>query len=438
MKRARKRNSKRNVSSKPQKKHGFRFATFMKAMLITLGVIVLAVVVGLGFGFFDESDLLAPIDRESGKVNALILGVDDDGLRTDSIMLASFDLDTAEINMLSIPRDTKVVVKNRDVTRRINEVHAMSVKDGSGTIVGPIGTAEAVTQLTGIPINYYVEFNFDAIENIFDTLGTITYDVPDVEGGGRGMNYEDPAQDLYIHLKPGVQELDGDKLLQLMRYRKGDSDYARMERQQSVIKAMVEQRLDLSLIMKIPKMFSQIKRDIVTNISSADVAKYSQYLGELSSDKIHTYQLPGESKKISGVWYHICDTEAANLLISETFGYDTGVTTTVEVHGEGSTAKAKTNNKKKVTGTPSKSAKNTKATAAPGAAKTPKATAKPSQSTSKATAAPKKATPKPDNPDTGSKPTQAPSNTAKPTAQPTQSPTKAPETNENNGVITLD
>lgn len=400
-----------------------------KIILISVILILAAIIIALGMGFVDEADLLAPIDRESGKVNALILGTDEGGLRTDSIMVASFDLDTAEINLLSIPRDTKLYVKNRKLTRKATEIHAMSTKDGSGSIMGPIGTAEAVTQLTGIPINYYVEFTFDAIENLFNTLGPISYDVPDVEGGGKGMNYEDPYQDLYIHLKPGVQELDGDKLLQLMRYRKGDSDFARMERQQNVIKAMVDQKLNFSLIMKMPQLFSQLKKDITTNISAADVSKYAKYLGELSSDKVRSYQLPGQSEHIKAGWYFICDIDATMTLISETFGFDSSnITTDIEVYGKGSTAKAIVS-KKKVTGTKSASPTATpkpkaSSTAKPSASTTPKAssTAKPSTSP----------TPKPT-----SAPTSSPAD-EKPSAAPTHKPTPTPETSSTQKPISLD
>lgn len=332
------------VRKKPKKKKN-RFLSFIKALLIIAIVAIVGFFVLMGFGFVDESDLLAPIDRESGLVNALLLGVDEDGLRTDTIMVASFNLDTAELKLLSIPRDTRVYVQNRDQTRRLNEVHAMGTSKG---IVGPVGTAQAVTQLTGIPINYYIEFSFDAIENLFKTLGPITYTVPDVEGGGRGMNYEDPVQDLYIHLKPGEQKLNSEQILQFMRYRKGDSDHARSERQQGIIKAMVEQKLGLSLIFKIPKIFSQLNSDLSTNLSVSDVSKYAKYLGDLSAEKISSYQLPGEDKKQGGKWYFICDKEKTKALVAESFGYpDVEINTTVTVDTEGT--KVKTSGSKKTT-----------------------------------------------------------------------------------------
>lgn len=380
MKRARKNNKNtvkiktdKKVKEKKQKKQKkFRVSTVFKILLLLILIGVAGIFLALGFGFISEEDLLTPIDPGTGRINALILGVDDDGLRTDTVMVASLDLETSAVSILSVPRDTKLYVKNRKLTRKMTEIHAMSTEKGNGTIAGPIGTAEAVSQLTGIPINYYVEFSFDAVRNIIDTLGPVTYDVPDVEGGGRGMNYEDPVQDLYIHLKPGVQELDGDKILQLVRYRKGDSDFARMERQQNVIKAVVEQKLNVSLLLKLPKLFSQMKKEINTNLSVADVKKYAQYLSKLSTGGISTYQLPGESQRLKNGWYFVCDIEATKTLISEVFECNTSeISTTVEVHAEGSQAKA-IKNKTKQTGTPQKSASKQQPKAMPKA--TPKAT----------------------------------------------------------------
>ncbi len=415
MKRARKktRKSEQAVRTKKTKKtKRLKASRFIKGFFTLLAVFVVAFVVVLGFGWFDESDLLSPIDRESGKINALILGVDEDGLRTDSVMVASYDLDTSKLNLLSIPRDTRMVVTNRSQTRKMTEIHAMTTKGESGTIVGPIGTAEAVSQLTGIPINYYIEFTFDAAENLLNTLGSIEYDVPDVEGGGRGMNYDDPAQDLHIHLKPGVQKLKGADLVGMMRYRKGnngggDGDFGRMERQQNVIKAIVDQKLGISLIFKLPSIFSQMKEDISTNLSVSDVTKYSKYLGNFSTENISTYQLPGESQYINGISYFVCDLKKTKALIEESFGYDSEVTNKVTVTGEGSEARARSN-KKKSTPTPEPTPK---PTATPKPVETPKPTQTP-------------------KPIVTPEPTQTP--------KPTPKPTQKPRDDETQGVITLD
>ena len=256
---------------------------------------IIAVFVALGFGGAGNNALF-PIDTSTGKMNVLMLGVDQDGLRTDAIMVASYDFDDESLKLLSIPRDTKVYVENRKVTRKINEVHAMTKKNGD--IMGPMASIEAVTALTGLPIHYYVEFSFDAIDHVMDILGPVTYDVPDVEGNGRGMNYDDPTQDLHIHLKPGLQELSGNQVQQFLRYRKSNngssdgSDTSRVERQQGFVKALIEQKVNMALVVKAPEIFSQIKKEIKTNFSGGEIAKYATHLLKLTSEKISSYSLP--------------------------------------------------------------------------------------------------------------------------------------------------
>lgn len=323
MKRARKAN-------KQKSKKKFSFKKFFWTVVILLLVAI------IGIGFIPANKLLMPLDKESGRINVLLLGTDESKLRTDSIMVASFDLETKQLSLLSIPRDTKLYVKNREMTRKITEIHALPDAKSKTNIIGPVGTAEAVMQLTGIPINYYVEFSFESVEKIFNTLGKIKYDVPDVEGKGRGMNYEDPAQDLYIHLKPGEQKLDGAQVLQLMRYRKGDSDFARMERQQNVIKAVADQKLNASLIIKLPTIFAKINKEIDTNVTASELAKYSRYVNGMTSEDIHSYQLPGESTHTGGKWYFECDLNATKKLMQEAFEVDASdITTKITITGKG-------------------------------------------------------------------------------------------------------
>ena len=93
-------------------------------------------------------DNTSTVEAADGKINVLLMGVDVDGLRTDAIMLASFDTETKEVNMLSIPRDTKMYIGNR--YQKINAAHAFV--DESGEIGGATATCEAVTRITGIPI----------------------------------------------------------------------------------------------------------------------------------------------------------------------------------------------------------------------------------------------------------------------------------------------
>lgn len=272
-------------------------------------------------GFFDKSplngdsneDYMAPVDEVTGKVNVLLLGVDNEGLRTDTIMVVSYDTDDHIMNILSIPRDTRMYVGTR--YQKINAAHAITK---NGKIAGPQGSIEAVTRLTGIPINYYVEFSFEAFRETIDALGGVYFNVP------QNMNYEDQSQDLYIHLTSGYQLLDGDKAEQLVRFRQyPQGDIKRVEVQQSFIKAVAEQKMNASIITKLPNLYKTLSENIETNFSLSDMTKYGPSLLQLSMDNITTYSLPGDySGGEYSASYWIADMNELKELIETTFGYD--------------------------------------------------------------------------------------------------------------------
>jgi LCP family protein required for cell wall assembly len=309
--------------AEPSKKKKRPKKSAKKVLLTLICILIFLFVALMGMNLFDDSDILAPL--ENGKINILMLGVDESGLRTDAIMVASYDVNEGEVNLLSIPRDTKVYISDKKITRKINAVHALSSGDEKGKILGVQASAEAVTQLTGIPINYYVEFSFLSIDHLFDSLGGVEYDVPDVEGKGRGMNYDDPYQNLHIHLKPGMQTLTGNQVQQFLRYRKSNyhvgtgSDTDRVKRQQDFIKAVLDQKMNITLLTKLPSIYSQLSKEIKTNISMGDVTKYIRYLNKLSGDGIKSFSLPGEDKTIGGASYFVCDLAVAKTLLQENF-----------------------------------------------------------------------------------------------------------------------
>ena len=124
-------------------------------------------------------------------------------------------------------------------------------------MIGAQGSVEAVTRLTGIPINYYVEFGFEAFRDTIDALGGVYYDVP------QNMNYDDPAQDLHIHLTKGYQLLDGDKSEQLVRFRRyPEGDIKRVEVQLNFIKTVAEQKMNSAIITKLPELYKALSKNI--------------------------------------------------------------------------------------------------------------------------------------------------------------------------------
>lgn len=314
----------------------FNVKRYFQVLGISLAVIIAVAAVCMGIDFSSSNneeavDNTSTVEAADGKINVLLMGVDVDGLRTDAIMLASFDTETKEVNMLSIPRDTKMYIGNR--YQKINAAHAFV--DESGEIGGATATCEAVTRITGIPINYYVDFSFDAVAHVIDELGPIEFTIPDLYGDGVGMVYDDPVQSLHINLPPGDYQMNGQQAVWLMRYRHGNvnpstgvfkgyvnGDSDRVEMQQKFLKAVVDQKVNASLILKIPSIFKEISSEIKTNFTVSEVIKYSKYLADFSSVNIHSYSLPGEYSSDSAngdVW--IPNMDEIRTMVQDVFGY---------------------------------------------------------------------------------------------------------------------
>lgn len=321
----------------------FNMKRYFKVLGISLSVVVALAAAALGFDFAalrdtaqpEENTNTAVIERNAEKINVLLMGVDVDGLRTDAIMLAQYDVQNNAVNMLSIPRDTKMYIGNR--YQKINAAHAFE-KDGK--IGGAEATVEAVSRITGVPIHYYVDFSFDAVAHVINELGPITFTIPDLYGDGVGMVYDDPVQSLHINLPPGTYELNGQQAVWLMRYRHGNADANghfkgylngdadRVEMQHEFLKALVDQKVNASLILKLPAIFKEVSKELKTNLTAGDVVKYSKYLTGFTSANINTYSLPGEygdDSSNGSIWK--INIEETKKLIQDVFGYDaSGIT----------------------------------------------------------------------------------------------------------------
>ncbi len=327
---------------------------YLAVLGISLALLMCTFFVAMGFGFSSyvakpqtdapvaseepeiTDDLLVPVDKATGKINILVLGVDVEGLRTDTMIVASYDLDENKINLLSIPRDTRMYIGKK--YQKINAAHAITQ---SGHIKGPQGSIEAVTRLTGIPINYYVEFNFSAFRNTIDSLGGVYFDVP------RDMNYEDPVQGLYIHLKQGYQLLDGDKSEQLVRFRRyAMGDLERVEMQQKFISAVLEQKLKPETLKNLPALFQQWQQDINTNLSITDIAKFLPNLSDLSSENITMFSVPGHYNDTDyGASYWIVNMKELAELIKTEFNYDASKITIHSADGSSASKDVKQSSK---------------------------------------------------------------------------------------------
>lgn len=201
-----------------------------------------------------------------------------DGL-ADTMLMMRFDPSNKRIALMSIPRDTRTNVNGK--LTKINEAN----RDG-----GPAMSAQATSELMGgVGIDRYVRINVQGVEKLIDALGGVNVNVP------KDMKYQDDSQHLYINLKAGEQHLDGDKAMQLLRFRYDDQgDIGRIQRQQMLMKALVAQALNPATIARLPKILSVIQSNVDTNLSVEELVALVGFGAQTDRSNIQMMTLPGD------------------------------------------------------------------------------------------------------------------------------------------------
>ena len=253
--------------------------------------------------------------QPNAKINVLVLGVDEGLLpggiraptRSDTMMLASFDSRTGELNVLSVPRDSRVLMPGRARADKMGHAHA----HGGVTLV-----VNTLQLLLDVPIHYYMRVDHSAFRRLIDAIGGVDYYVE------RDMFYEDPYQDLYIDLTKGQQRLDGSKAEQYVRYRGDGSDIDRIGRQQKFLMAAIRQALKPANLLKVNTLIDIVMRSVHTNIDSADVLKFLPHLDSFSDTKVATHVLPGDHALIDGSWYWELDRAGMDEILAAGFWED--------------------------------------------------------------------------------------------------------------------
>ena len=234
-----------------------------------------------------------PKALQDGVYNILICGTDDDGTRTDTIIIAHLDANDHTVALLSIPRDTPVATGGGGLMK-INSVYAGGGKDGMERL------AARLKDLLGFPVDGYVLVDLEAFQKTVDLVGGVEFDVP------MDMNYEDPSQNLYIHLQKGLQTLDGEQAMGLVRFRKGyaTQDIQRTQTQQQFLKALAKQCLSVSSLSKLKEFADIFAEDVTTDLTVGNMIWYGKELMACDFDSMQTYTAEGEGAMINGGAYY--------------------------------------------------------------------------------------------------------------------------------------
>lgn len=212
----------------------------------------------------DESNVTLPEEvvghkRKEDCHTFLLIGMDAGNGNTDTMMAVTYDVKNQHVGVVSVPRDTLM-----DVPRTVKKINAAYAAGGVEEV------QKEVSELLGFPVDHYVIINLRGFKALVDALGGVDFDVP------VNMNYDDPIQDLHIHLSKGMQHLDGTKALQLVRFRSGyaNADIGRIETQQKFLTALAKKLLSWHSVTKINDFIDIFAQYVKTDLTVGNMAYF--------------------------------------------------------------------------------------------------------------------------------------------------------------------
>jgi anionic cell wall polymer biosynthesis LytR-Cps2A-Psr (LCP) family protein len=163
------------------------------------------------------------------------------------------------------------------------------------------------------------------IEKIIDLLDGVDYFIPN------DMHYDDPSQNLHIHLNKGQQVLSGKQVVEFLRFRipglqtrllhdqqYDGSDIRRIEAQQKMIRAIIEQKANTGYITRLSEFVRASLQGVETNISLSDSLMLLKNISKNNPDGINMFTLPGTMQSNTG-FYYIMDKKKTDTIINQYF-----------------------------------------------------------------------------------------------------------------------
>jgi len=208
--------------------------------------------------------------------------------RTDTIILAHVNFRERVINLLSIPRDTKVRIPGYRGRHKINAANAYG---------GPELACATVEDLLAVRPDEFVLVDYDGFVKAIDDLGGVNVQVD------KELNYDDNWGNLHIHLKPGLQRLNGYQAMGFVRFRQsndglGDSDVQRIARQQRFLAALKQEMMSPGNFMKLPRIIDSLRGHVKGTLSLDQMMALAYFAKNLPPERIRMTTLPSDEGRV--------------------------------------------------------------------------------------------------------------------------------------------
>lgn len=254
----------------------------------------------------------ARASANNSQITALVVGLDEAAENTDVLTLAT--LREGSMFFMQIPRDT--YVKTELYEGKINHLYR-ACTDKYGKKSGADEFLKVISEIFGVPIDYYAIFTGENLESLVDTLGGISLNVP------HSFDYTDESGKSHTVLS-GERRLNGRDALAYLRHRASyiEGDLGRLDAQMRFTAAFTRQLLEEKSLRTYLGIYQKNYRNLLTNLTEKDIIKLIQvYLANRHHFDVRFMRLPGEaSQSEDGVWYYALNKKGAADMLQTFFG----------------------------------------------------------------------------------------------------------------------
>lgn len=278
-------------------------------------------------------DLEAEEDPWEGtpRVNMLLLGTDAaderEGVRTDSMLVASIDTRGGDAVLFGIPRNLEMVpIPDGNPLSTIwpdgyncgdgclmngiwTEAEAQAANDpqlfaGDGN-PGLTATQDVIGAVLGLPIDYTVIVNLEGFQDLVDAMGGVEIDVQErLPMGGQTTTDVDGAPMLVPgsesgYLEPGLQQLSGYQAMWYARSRITTDDFSRMRRQRCVVGALIEQVNPLTMVQRYPQVVGVAGDNITADIAQDELPAWAELILRVQDGSIRSLPFTPENTDVT-------------------------------------------------------------------------------------------------------------------------------------------
>ncbi|MBI4101082.1 LCP family protein [Candidatus Microgenomates bacterium] len=272
-----------------------------RLLLLFLMLLVVGAAGIVGLYFYIKN---TPLKGETaGRINIMVLGVDDAASLSDTVMIVSINTQNKaepKVAMISIPRDLVVEIPQFGESK-INAAYTYGQNNnypGGGAAL----SKRTIEDTFELPIHYYATLDFTGFRQLIDTVGGVDIEVKQAIDDPFYPN-ADYSGYSYFSIAAGQQHMDGELALRYARSRITTSDFDRAARQQQIVQAFKAKVLSKETLLdkkKIDQLRAVLKDHVQTDLSNRELLKLADISRRVKDDRVTRHVIDSSNFLTSG------------------------------------------------------------------------------------------------------------------------------------------